>query len=390
MTPANYGSVFSSCLFGSLMMLYLFVFCRSNRFILRNGTSVIYLAVGVVMIRMLLPWNFHFAMNVESHKILPFLFDLLRVKILSVEFLTILVIILSVGSCLRLAIYFYKFVCYHHLLHQLNPLDDFKVSRIFSDVLEEYHCTKQISVFQVPGLSSPAISGLLHPVILLPDSEYSEQDLRFIFMHELNHYLHHDLWKSFFWELVVCIYWWNPLSYIIRRQIKDTAEYANDISLTRDMDEFTRTDYMLSLLKTSKQTHTFHALPTLHFQEGTILSIEKRCDLISESPKIHKNTFSQFLHIGCISLLFILSLCFIFQPSSPPSNLDDDGAVIFDKPNSSNSFYIKRKDGKGYDLYIKQEDSFMNAGIIENPEDYKGSKIYSNKKEAMKIYENIE
>lgn len=252
MTPANYGSVFSSCLFGSLMMLYLFVFCRSNRFILRNGTSVIYLAVGVVMIRMLLPWNFHFAINVESHKILPFLFDLLRVKILSVEFLTILVIILSVGSCLRLAIYFYKLVCYHHLLHQLNPLDDFKVSRIFSDVLEEYHCTKQISIFQISGLSSPAISGLIHPVILLPDKEYSEQDLRFIFMHELNHYLHHDLWKSFFWELVVCIYWWNPLSYMIRRQIKDTAEYANDISLTRDMDELTRTDYMLSLLKTSK------------------------------------------------------------------------------------------------------------------------------------------
>ena len=71
MTPANYGSVFSCCLFGSLMMLYLYVFCRSKRFILRNGTFVIYLAVGVVMIRMLLPWNFHFAANVESHKILP-------------------------------------------------------------------------------------------------------------------------------------------------------------------------------------------------------------------------------------------------------------------------------------------------------------------------------
>lgn len=106
MTPANYGSVFSCCLFGSLMMLYLYVFCRSKRFILRNGTFVIYLAVGVVMIRMLLPWNFHFAMNVESHKILPFLFDLLRVKILSVEFLTILVIIFCFGSCLRLTLFF--------------------------------------------------------------------------------------------------------------------------------------------------------------------------------------------------------------------------------------------------------------------------------------------
>ena len=136
--------------------------------------------------------------------------------------------------------------------------------------------------------------------------------------------------------------------------------------------------------------HTFHALPTLHFQEGTILSIEKRCDLISESPNIHKNTFSQFLHIGCISLLFILSLCFIFQPSSPAPSYDDDGSVIFDKPDSSNSFYIKRNDGKGYDLYIKQEDSFINVGIIENPEDYKGPKIYSSKKEAMQTYENVE
>lgn len=292
MTPANYGSVFSCCLFSSLMMLYLYVFCRSKRFILRNGTFVIYLAVGVVMIRMLLPWNFHFAANVESHKILPFLFDLLRVKILSVEFLTILVIIFCFGSCLRLALYFYKLVRYRHLLHQLDPLDDIRILRIFSDILEECHCTKQILIYQVPGLSSPAISGLIHPVILLPDREYSDQDLRFIFMHELNHYLHHDLWKIFFWELVVCIYWWNPLSYMIRRLIKDTAEYANDIRLTKDRDELTRTNYMLSLLNTSKQTHTFHTLPTLHFQEGTILNIEKRCDLISDSPKIRRNLFS--------------------------------------------------------------------------------------------------
>ena len=57
---------------------------------------------------------------------------------------------------------------------------------------------------------------------------------------------------------------------MIRRLIKDTAEYANDIRLTKDRDELTRTNYMLSLLNTSKQTHTFHTLPTLHFQEGTI------------------------------------------------------------------------------------------------------------------------
>ena len=123
--------------------------------------------------------------------------------------------------------------------------------------------------------------------------------------------------------------------------------------------------------------------------EGTILNIEKRCDLINDSPKIRRNLFSQFIHIGSISLLFTLSLCFIFQPSSPAPNYDNDGTVIFDKPDSSNSFYIKRKDGKGYDLYVKHEDAFINTGIIENPEDYKSPKIYSSKKEATKFYENI-
>ena len=63
--------------------------------------------------------------------------------------------------------------------------------------------------------------------------------------------------------------------------------------------------------------------------------------------------------------------------------------MVFDKPDSSNSFYIKRKDGKGYDLYVKHEDAFINTGIIENPEDYKSPKIYSSKKEATKFYENI-
>lgn len=386
MTIANYGSVFSCCIFGSLMMLYLYLFCRNNHFILKNGTFVIYLGIGIVIVRLLLPWNFEFSQNIESHKILPFIFDLLKTKILSVEFLTIIVVILTVGSCFRLALYFYRFFSYHHLLHQLNPLDDPEILGIFSNVLEEFHCNRQIKLFHMPGLSSPAVAGLFRPVILLPDRQYTKQDLHFIFMHELNHYLHHDLWKSFFCELIVCIYWWNPLAYMMRRQIKDTAEHANDISLTKDMDELTRTDYMLSLLKTSKQTHTFYALPTLHYQEGTLSSLEKRCELISSYSKTYKNSFSQFLHIAIMSVLFILSICFVFQPVFEAPTHDVDGAVVFDKPDSSNSFYVKRKDGKGYDLYVKQKDTFINTGIINNPDDFKGPKVYSSKKEALKHF----
>ena len=50
MTPANYGSVFTCCFFSSLMMLYLYLFCRSKHFILKNGTLVIYIGIFTVVI----------------------------------------------------------------------------------------------------------------------------------------------------------------------------------------------------------------------------------------------------------------------------------------------------------------------------------------------------
>ena len=237
-------------------------------------------------------------------------------------------------------------------------------------------------------LSSPAITGLFHPIILLPKKEYSDQELYFILMHELNHYLHHDLWKSFFCELIVCIYWWNPLSYLLRRQMKETAEHQNDISLTKNMDELEKTNYMLSLLKSSTQSHIFIPLPTLHYRGGIFSSLEKRCNVISMQDNVHKNLFSQFLHIGIILILFIFSIFFIFQPKSPAPNHDEDGSIVFDEPTSKNAFFIRQHNGNTYNLYVKQNKNlYVNVGSIQNLEDYKDLKKYNNKKEALKEHD---
>jgi beta-lactamase regulating signal transducer with metallopeptidase domain len=385
MTVANYGSVFTCCFFGSLMMLYLYLFCRSKHFVLKNGTLVIYIGIFTVVIRMLLPWNFIFASNIPSTKILPFLFDFFDLHIGNFKILTILIIVLTIGSSFHLVLYFYKLFSFKKLLYQLKPIEDARILGIFSTILNDFQCSKHISISKVSGLSSPAITGLFHPVILLPEKEYPDQELQFILMHELNHYLHYDLWKSFFCELLVCIYWWNPLAYLMRYQMKETAEYQNDISLTQNMDELEKTNYMLSLLKVSSQTHTFHILPTLHYRGGSSSSLKKRCDLIDMQTNIHKNLFSQFLHIGIILLLFIFSVCFIFQPKFPAPTHDEDGSIVFDKPTRKNTFLIKQPSTREYNLYVKQNKNlYVNVGSIQNLEDYKDLKKYNNKKEALK------
>ena len=114
--------------------------------------------------------------------------------------------------------------------------------------------------------------------------------------------------------------------------MKETAEYQNDISLTQNMDELEKTNYMLSLLKVSSQTHTFHILPTLHYRGGSSSSLKKRCDLIDMQTNIHKNLFSQFFTLSSyvfLDYLFIFSVCFIFQPKFPAPTHDEDGLYCF-------------------------------------------------------------
>lgn len=54
---------------------------------------------------------------------------------------------------------------------------------------------------------------------------------------------------------------------------------------------------------------------------------------------IHKNLFSQFLHIGIILLLFIFSVCFIFQPKFPAPTHDEDGSIVYIETNQKKCLF---------------------------------------------------
>ena len=58
--------------------------------------------------------------------------------------------------------------------------------------------------------------------------------------------------------------------------------------------------------------------------------------------------------IGIILLLFIFSVCFIFQPKFPAPTHDEDGSIVFDKPTRKNTFFIKQPSTREYNLYVKQ------------------------------------
>lgn len=105
-----------------------------------------------------------------------------------------------------------------------------------TSMLFSYSCEK-ISVKTPPKLytnklvSSPMLVGILKPFIVIPDSEISEEHLQYIFLHELTHLKKLDIAYKWIVQLMVCIHWYNPIVYLVSREINRSCEFSCDESV---------------------------------------------------------------------------------------------------------------------------------------------------------------
>ncbi len=85
--------------------------------------------------------------------------------------------------------------------------------------------------------SSPFVTGLLRPVIVLPawfDAEYNTCEARSALAHELTHVRRGDLWALQVANIFVASLWFNPLAYLAASAFRTDQESACDADVLRD------------------------------------------------------------------------------------------------------------------------------------------------------------
>ena len=98
--------------------------------------------------------------------------------------------------------------------------------------------------------ASPMIIGFLKPRLVLPDSEYSEEQLGFILRHELIHYRRKDVWFKLLFVLAVSVHWFNPVIWIMRRRADIDMELSVDEDVVGQSGYDVRRAYSEALLET--------------------------------------------------------------------------------------------------------------------------------------------
>ena len=109
---------------------------------------------------------------------------------------------------------------------------------------------------------SPAVCGLLHPIILVPRTLIEQltcKQMRAILLHEVIHLRRGDVWIKSIQALVQIVYWWHPLLWVANARIRNTREESVDDAvmqkLQNDADAYAPTLLQVAKLVLHRPPH---------------------------------------------------------------------------------------------------------------------------------------
>lgn len=314
------GSILSCAIFGSILMLYLIILSKYTSHIFRYGTGMILSFMFLLMVRMFLPYKFIFTQNVPSYKILPFFLQILNYPFGKGFTLEHLILFLWVtGIFYNLIKLWTEYWDFSNFISLCTPCHSKEIQEILDVIAKNHLHPVTFHVVKSRHIKTPCITGFFHPVILLPDIPFRKEELRFILYHETTHYYHHDLWFLLLSELIICLYWWNPLAYMIHKQLHETLEYSDDLAITKNFSENEKLNYMEFLLNSTRTGKTPAVLKktTEHSLKNGSHLLKNRTKLMLNHKSCYKKKPAYYGHILVLSCILLASIIFVFEPANP-------------------------------------------------------------------------
>ncbi|MBD5458171.1 MAG: M56 family metallopeptidase [Lachnospiraceae bacterium] len=128
--------------------------------------------------------------------------------------------------------------------------------------------TERSFLYGSKEVREPFIIGFKEPILILPEKEYSERVLHFIFLHECYHMRHKDTFYKLFMLLIQSFLWFQPLMYLLKAVGYRDVEVACDEAVVEGRDMSERKEYGYALLECMEQERTAGQAYSAYFYHG--------------------------------------------------------------------------------------------------------------------------
>ena len=222
------------------------------------------------------------------------------------------------------------------------PVEDEETIRIFKLTKLKLDIeNKDIGLIRSKYVSTPMLTGLIRPVVVIPEKEIEKTDMKLIIEHELTHYKHKDLYVNLLSILVLCLHWFNPIVYYCIPVIQGDGELYCDETVLKNKNMNYRKTYgkmIINMIPTisSKQV----ALSTCFYSKK--LSVKRRLiNIMKNNSKMKKIST---LSIATILGATILSGSFMsFATNNSYIGVEKAKSIALKDAGVSNVTFVKAK-----------------------------------------------
>ncbi len=152
----------------------------------------------------------------------------------------ILCVIWIIGIFFMICLFIRSLFHLYILKNASLPIQNKEFDMLYQNCLHELRIPAGPSVYGTAILRSPVITGLLRPCIYLPQpllSDFRDIDMRYILLHELQHFKHKDSLINYWMNIISIIYWFNPIVRYGLKIMRIDREVACDAFVLSQLEE---------------------------------------------------------------------------------------------------------------------------------------------------------
>lgn len=192
------------------------------------------------------------------------------------------------------------------LLRQAEPLEWPALESLARVSLRAAPGRKPPRLLAIQGVGGPFAYGALRPVIVLPGewSNWSPKKLEAVLLHELTHVFRRDGIVEALAAVVASVFWFHPLSYMLKRRLRVLAEAACDdhaVLVSGD-----REGYAQALLEIAKDWRGFRTLPITSMAGGA--SLGGRIERILGKTRLESGLLSRAVGSCVVAVVLVATL----------------------------------------------------------------------------------
>ena len=250
----------------------------------RCSAKTAYVIWGILALRLLLPFSLnlaaaplHIAPDTAvyrvaaplSDKIQPNMNALQQTEEQAPSLFTILCYVWLAGVLFLLLMQIVQYILFRKRLWRWSRFAEHAVPlELFESVKKDCGIKGKVRIRLSGAAETPLLTGIIRPVLYLPDRALPEDVVRFVFQHELMHFKRRDLWYKAVLLAARTVHWFNPAVWLLFSESSQAMECACDDTVLYGRTAEERKMYGEAILFCIKQRTVGKAVLATGFYDG--------------------------------------------------------------------------------------------------------------------------